>query len=154
MDVFNIVIGVLTIIGLFITICQIKKTLSAAEAAEKASDETKKRVDASFMLPDIAELVQYARFVKQSVRDGCYDVALFRLQDVKDRVSKYEMPLKSDLRLYTKTIEKIDLCIRSLDMGLSRKGNALLEPNQFCMDIEAVIACLNSIQNIVKDKAL
>lgn len=152
MNVFNIIVGIITIIGLIITIYQIRKTNSAAHAAEIASMETKKRVDASFLLPDIAELVQYARFVKSNALSGNYDAALIRLQDVKDKLFKYEEPLKEDLRLYKKTVEKLDLCMRTLDIARCEKG--FLAPGNFSEDVESVISGLNSIQNLIKSKTL
>lgn len=148
MEVFNTVVGIITIIGLIITICQIYKTHSAAEAAKQASIETKMRVDASFLLPDIAALIQHARFVKENALDGRIEAARFRLQDIKDGIVKYERPLQNDLRQYAKTVGKIDLCLRSLEIYQLGKGD--LERNQFCIDIEEIISGLNGIQNEIK----
>lgn len=144
MDVFNIIVGIITVIGLIITICQIYKTLSAAEAAKQASIETRERVDASFLLPDIAELIQHARFVKEKALEGRVEAARFRLQDIKDGICKYEPSLRNDLRQYTKTVGKIDLCLRSLE--ILQLGEGRLERNRFCIDIEEIISGLNGIQ--------
>ena len=152
MNTFNIIIGVITIVGLIITICQIHKTRSAAQAAEVASMDTKKKVDASFLLPDITGLVHYARFVKENALCGNIEVARMRLQDTKDGICKYQIPLKGDLRLYSKIMGDIDMCLRALEIAQTDKD--ALDTDSFSRYIENIISGLNEIQNIIITKAL
>lgn len=152
MNIFNIIIGIITVIGVIISICQIKKTRSAAQAAEIASLDTKKKVDASFLLPDIAGLIHYARFVKENAFRGSIEVARIRLQDTKDGICKYRISLSEDLRLYNKIIGDVDMCLRALEIAQSDKD--ALDINTFCKYIESIVSGLNEIQNIIKTKAL
>ena len=152
MNTFNIIIGIVTILGFIITIRQVCKTQSAVEAAKTASIETKKRVDASFLLPDITSLIHYARFVKENALQGSTEVARIKLQDTKDGICKFKIPLKDDLRLYNKIIGDVDICLRTLDIVQSDKD--ALDIHSFCTIIESIISGLNEIQNVIKTKAL
>lgn len=152
MEVFNVIAGIATIVGLPLAIAQIYKTRSAAEAAATASKETKKRVNASFLLPDIAVLIRHARTVKNDALNGHYEAARIRIQDLKDGLCQFEPCLKGDLRDYKRAVGKIGISMDTLEQCL--RGGGTLNYSVFSSDIEDVITVLNGIQNIVKEQAI
>ena len=151
-EMFSVIVGIITIVGFCITIWQLCRTHSAAVSAEEASKETAKKVNASFLLPDIAELIRHARTVQNDAFKGHYEAARLRIQDLKDGICKYEFVLKGDLRGYSKAIEKIEISMHSLEQCI--QGGRTLNFSMFSSDIEDVITVLNGIQNIVKEQAV
>ena len=85
-DDIGVILGVvgilLSIVGFWIALHQIKKTRGAAEAAEKATQKTRFLIGKRLIFADATACVKNLGEIRQFLSTSRYDAALMRLEDL------------------------------------------------------------------------
>ena len=150
MTVFSLIVNIATVLGLIFTIIQLFRSTSSSAAAKKAAEDTRDRVNQSYLAPSIATLVQYARLAQEKVRAREFSIARLRLQDIKDGLSGFYGSGFVEDTEFQLTNRQIDLCLRAIDREVS--GDGLLVVSSFCNDVESIISQIQAIQSQINSK--
>lgn len=76
--------NLITVLGLIITIAQIRKTKSAANEAKLAAESASKEIKRLTSISNLSKYVQISRNVRQHITDGHFANAVDKMDDVKE----------------------------------------------------------------------
>lgn len=88
LNVISVAGSALSLIGVWITLLQIRKTRRAAEAAEKASQRAQQAIARNVLLVDVTGCVSQLDAIKTMIRAKRFDAALLRVCDLSAALSQ------------------------------------------------------------------
>src|SRR5690349_18691413 len=85
-NIISIIGSFLTLIGVIIAITQIRKTLSAAKAAQSAANQTQQAISRRVLLTDISTCIRSLEEIKVLIRGNRHEAALIRVTDLNSQL--------------------------------------------------------------------
>lgn len=147
LDTFISCVGlIVSLYGLVVTIWQLLLIRSSAELTEKAIINTSERIETILSVSDVSKAVALSRQVIENLSDKKYELARFRLCEVKDVLVKVLCvpSIVCDEKEIKRTVQHIEVHISSLD----KQVNNISEINLVTIgqDIEKMVKLLVSIE--------
>lgn len=145
-DAVSVAGSVLSLLGVGITLWQIRKTLRAAQAAEAAAKETQLAIARSVFLSDVSACVRSVEELKVFVRGEKHEAALMRVTDLSTMLIQLQ-PLQVQQATtkttdFTKMLSQLSL-MRELFEQKVNKQEAEINPAQVNTQLSDISDRLN-----------
>lgn len=146
-DAVSVAGSVLSLLGVGITLWQIRKTLRAAQAAEAAAKETQFAIARSVFLSDVSACVRSLEELKVLVRGERHEAALMRVTDLSTMLIQLQSlrVQQADKRItFTGMLSQLAVMRESLEQKVNNQ-EAEIDPTQVNTQLSNVSDQLNRL---------
>lgn len=103
----SIIGSFLSLVGVIVALVQISKTRRAAESAKEASLQTQKVISRNLSLSNVSVCVKYIEEVRLYLKDGNYEIAQVRINDLISLINQIQEILKVSPQIHQIDFEEM-----------------------------------------------
>lgn len=82
----NNIVNIISILSAYTSVYALGIMLYQMISVERTTNETKNRINNVLIISDYAKLIEIARFIQEDIKNGKYEVALYKMQHLKDAI--------------------------------------------------------------------
>lgn len=140
-------LNVIGVFGAYVSLFSLVLMFSQFKSIRVISQETKDKIDTILSVSDLAKHVELARNVQDDVNSGKYDLAIYKIQIIKETLIKLEKSDDTDNDTISEYCGKLGTHITNL-----RSGNSRLRRKVISGDLEDIADFLLRQEEKLKNK--
>lgn len=140
------VVNVISIIGVYSSVFALVVTLFQVMSIKQISEQTKEKITNVLSVSDCTKYATLVRTVQDDIRYSRYELALYKLQQVKDYLLRFKANYpKIDEGTYEDIFKKLGYHITTLSTNDIGDQYMPLNTNKLIKDLEALSAFMTTI---------
>lgn len=147
------VVNVISILGVYSSVFALVVTLYQVMSIKQISEQTKEKINNVLSVSDCTKYATLVRTVQDDIRCSRYELALYKLQQVKDYLLRFKSNYpKIDDDTYKEMFKKLGYHITTLSTNGIGDQSMPLNTSKLIKDLEALSAFMTTITGEVINK--